>query len=281
MLGAIFGFSAMAVAGRELGHRLDTFEIMTWRSLIGLAVVLGLATARGRLRDIEARHLGLHVLRNSAHFLGQNTWLYALTLIPLAQLFAVEFSYPILVALAAPFLLGERFLPVKLVSAAVGFAGILVVARPWEAGAVGPGVIAAFVSALGFAGSALVTKRLTRLARTTGILFWLCTIQLVLSLGFALADGAMAWPQAGDWPHLLVIGLAGLGAHACLTTALTLAPASVVVPVDFLRLPLIGVVGMLLYQEPLDPWVFAGGAIILLANWMNLQADSRSARPSS
>ncbi len=279
MVGAIFGFSAMAVAGREVQGQLDTFEIMIWRSLLGLVVVDALALARRRGAELAPRFMGQHILRNTAHFAGQNLWLHALTLIPLAQLFAVEFSYPIMVALAAPLLLGERLMPVKLLTAAIGFAGILLVARPWVAGGISPGILAAFGAALGFAGSAIVTKRLTRRVTTLGILHWLCAIQLVLALAFALWDGRMTWPAPVTWAPLVVIGLTGLLAHWCLTTALSLAPASVVTPVDFLRLPLIGVVGMALYGEPLDIWVFAGGAIIFAANWINLAADARARRP--
>ncbi|MDP3342663.1 DMT family transporter [Frigidibacter sp.] len=278
MLGAIFGFSAMAVAGREVQGQLDTFEIMLWRSLLGLIIVDAIALTLRRREELAPRFMGQHLLRNSAHFAGQNLWLYALTLIPLAQLFAVEFSYPIMVALAAPLLLGERLMPVKLLTAAIGFAGILLVARPWGVGGFSPGIIAAFGAALGFAGSAIVTKRLTRKVTTLGILHWLCAIQLGLALVFALWDGQMTWPAPASWLPLVVIGLSGLGAHYCLTTALSLAPASIVTPIDFLRLPLIGVVGMLLYGEPLDIWVFAGGAIIFGANWINLAADARAGR---
>lgn len=278
MMGAILGFSAMAVAGRELQGRLDTFEIMIWRSLLGLLLVDALALAQGRRAELAPRFMGQHLLRNTSHFAGQNLWLYSLTLIPLAQVFAVEFSYPILVALAAPLLLGERLMPVKLLTAAIGFAGILLVARPWGVGGISPGILAAFGAALGFAGSAIVTKRLTRRVTTLGILHWLCAIQLALALVFTLWDGQMTWPAPVTWLPLVVVGVSGLVAHWCLTTALSLAPASIVTPIDFLRLPLIGVVGMVLYGEPLDMWVLAGGAIIFGANWVNLAADARAGR---
>ena len=284
MSGSILGFSAMAVAGRTIGGRLDTFEIMFWRSLIGVGLLLALAELKRRRSGewpITTRALPLHVLRNVLHFTGQNLWFYALTLIPLAQLFALEFSYPIMVALAAPFVLGERLQRVKLATAAMGFLGILVVSRPWAEGGMGVGAIAAFLAAVGFAGSALTTKRLTRRVSTFAILFWLCTIQLCLAAAFVLRDGGTPVPGLALWPPLLVIGLGGLIAHGCLTTALSLAPASVVVPVDFLRLPLIAVVGMALYGEPFDPVVIAGGAVILAANWINLRADARAARQAA
>ena len=82
-------------------------------------------------------------------------------------------------------------------------------------------------------------------------------------------------PEVPQMPLLLLIGVAGLMAHFCLTNALSIAPATVVVPIDFVRLPLIAVIGMLVYAEALDIWVFIGGAIIFAGNYMNLWIESR------
>lgn len=279
MTGSITGFSALAVAGRQIGHDLDPFEIMGYRSAIGVVAIVLAALASGRLGQIRATHLPMHGLRNAFHFSGQVLWLYALTRIPLAQLFALEFSYPILVALGAPLLLGERLRPSTAMAAALGFAGVLIVARPFGAGGLSVGLVAALACSVGFAGSAIVTKRLTRVTSLWSILFWLALIQMVLGFGLAGSDGQIAWPSPRAMPWVILIGLAGLGAHLCLTRALSLAPASVVTPMDFLRLPLIAAVGALFYAEPLDPAVILGGAVILGANWVNLHGDVR-ARPA-
>ena len=278
MLVAITGFIAMAVAGRAAAPAHDTFEIMTYRSAIGLAMVLAVAFASRQTTRLHPQRLRLHALRNIFHFAGQNLWFSALTLIPLAQLFAVEFSYPIIVALAAPFVLGERFTPVRLASAALGFAGVLLAAQPWAAGGLSMGIVIALGAAVGFAGSALVTKRLTRVAPLIEIMFWITVFQLGFGLVLAGYDGAIAAPTAASAPWLLLIGVAGLGSHYCMTRALSLAPASVVIPVDFLRLPIIGVVGMAVYAEPLQWAVFAGGAVIFAATWLNIRAEGRGRR---
>lgn len=278
MLGAITGFATMAVAGREVAPAHDTFEIMTYRSVIGLVMVLAVALATRQMALLRPHRLALHGLRNAFHFAGQNLWFHALTLIPLAQLFAVEFSYPIMVALAAPFVLGERFTPVRLASAALGFTGVLIAAQPWAAGGLSVGIWIALAAAVGFAGSALVTKRLTRVAPLIEIMFWLTVFQLGFGLVLAGYDGHIAPPTAASAPWLLLIGVAGLGSHYCMTRALTLAPASVVIPIDFLRLPIIGVVGMAVYAEPLQLAVFVGGAVIFSATWLNIRAESRGYR---
>ncbi|MGR3572766.1 DMT family transporter [Brevirhabdus sp.] len=272
MVGAIASFSMMAVAGRAVSFELDTFELMTWRSLVGLVLVLGVSSVAGTRGQIRCRRLGLHLLRNLFHFAGQNLWFWAIAVIPLAQVFSFEFSTPLWVALLAPLVLGERLTRRKLVAAALGFVGILIVARP-DVDGIAPGQMAAALAAVGFAGSALATKVLSRSESITTILFWLTVMQAIFGLICAGIDGDVTLPSATTFPWLVVIGMAGLAAHFCLTTALTLAPATVVMPMDFARLPVIAVVGALVYSEPLDPVIFLGAGFIVLANVLNLRRD--------
>ena len=274
MSGAIVSFCAMAVAGRSLAVELDTFEMMLYRSVIGIALVLAVGGLLGRLGEITTRSLGLHAVRNVFHFTGQNLWFFSLTFIPLAQVFALEFTSPLWVALLAPLILGERLTRTRAIAAAVGFAGILIVARPGFT-EVNIGVLAAAASAIGFAGNILFTKRLTRTATITCILFWLTVMQAAMGLATAGWDGDIAWPSSAAWPWIAVIGVAGLLAHLCLTNALSVAPATVVVPFDFIRLPVIAVVGMLLYNEAIDVFVFLGAAVIFAANYLNIWTESR------
>ena len=274
MTGAIVSFSTMAVAGRFARTELDTFEVMLYRSLVGVVLVLLVGGMAGTLGQISRRRMGVQLIRNMFHFTGQNLWFYAITAIPLAQVFALEFTAPLWVTLLAPLLLGERLTPTRALAAALGFAGILIVARPDPAN-LQPGAIAAALAAIGFATTAIFTKRLTRTETITCILFWLTAMQAVFGLICAGIDGQIALPSSAAWPALAVIGCAGLFAHFCLTTALSIAPASIVMPIDFLRLPVIAVVGMALYDEPLELLVFVGGGIIFAANVVNLRAESR------
>ena len=137
---------------------------------------------------------------------------------------------------------------------------------------------AAAGAAMFFATTTLLTKALTKGEALITILFWLTLMQLGLGLAATLADGQMRLPDATTLPWLSVVGVAGVIAHLCLTKALSLAPAGMVVPLDFVRLPLIAVVGALFYAEPLSLPVFAGGAVILAAIWMNLSADRHVAK---
>ncbi|MFM2391983.1 MAG: hypothetical protein RLZZ437_3538 [Pseudomonadota bacterium] len=269
MLGSALAFTAMAIAGRELAGRHDTFEIMAARSAIGLIIVVTVAAALRRLHEVRHDRMPQHIIRNLFHFTGQNLWFHAITLIPLAQVFALEFTSPIWVILLSPLLLGERLTLPRIIATALGFVGILIVTRP-DFAHLNAGTITAAASAIFFAATLLMTKALTRDESIVSILFWLTLIQLVLGAICAGYDGQVRLPDAATLPWLALIGLGGITAHLCLTTALSLAPASFVVPVDFLRLPLIAVIGALAYSEAIDPWVILGGAIIFTGNWINL-----------
>jgi len=277
VIGAIISFSAMAVAGRSLSGGLDTFEIMLYRSAIGFVVVGTLAKLSGTLGQVSLGSLRLHFVRNLAHFTGQNLWFLAITLIPLTQVFALEFTSPIWAVFLAVIVLGERLTPVRLLSALVGFAGILIITQPWGA-SLSVGIVAAALAAVGFGATAVFTRLLTRRHSVTCILFWLTAMQLVFALITAGYDGDIAVPDRESWGWVFVVAIGGLVAHFCMTKALSLAPAAVVMPVDFARLPLIAVVGLLLYDEGLDVAVLVGGALIFAANYLNIAVESRQNR---
>jgi drug/metabolite transporter (DMT)-like permease len=274
MLGAVLSFSSMAVAGRAVSFELDTFEIMMYRSLVGFVLVVVAAGAAGHLRSITLRAPALHLIRNLSHFTGQNLWFYAITMIPLAQVFALEFTAPLWVLVLSPLVLGERMTRVRALAALIGFSGILIVARP-SPETINAGTLAAAGAAIGFAGSILATKRLTRTESLTCILFWMTATQIVFGIVCAGFDGDIAWPSPAALPWLVVIGCAGLVAHVCLTTALSIAPATVAAPVDFLRLPLIAVIGLMVYGEAIDAWVLIGAGVIFGANYLNLWVETR------
>ena len=276
MLGSVVAFTAMAVAARNVSAVHDSFEVLTVRSVIGFALVLAYGLARGQLAEVSTQNLSGHFIRNIVHFAGQNLWFLALTLIPLAQVFALEFTSPLWVILLSPLFLNERLTKMRLFAAALGFGGIVLATRP-DVTALHPGVMAGLGAAVCFAAVSILTKRLTRGTSVIGILFWLTLMQVFFGLIAAGADGDITWPTAQTLPWLALIGLCGVVAHLSLTTALSLAPASYVMPVDFIRLPLIAAIGALAYGEPLDPWVLAGGAVIFAAIWLNIRSQTRSA----
>ncbi len=277
MIGAITAFTSMAIAGRVVSAELNTFEIMFYRSLTGIAIVLCFAKYAGTIRQIGGNRRRLHFIRNIFHFAGQNLWFYALTVIPLAQVFALEFTTPIWVVLLSPLILKERLTAIGLLCAALGFLGILIVARP-DPATLDLGILAGAACAVCFAFTAIFTRKLTRTESITSILFYLTVMQAVFGGICALiyGGGQITLPSFAGLPLVILIGVAGLMAHLCLTQALSIAPASVVMPIDFVRLPVIAIVGTLLYQEPIDALVFVGAGLIFAANYINITRGQRA-----
>lgn len=266
MLGAIASFTLMAVAGRAVQTEMTSFELMAWRSAIGFLLVCAILTRAG-FAQIRSAQTRLHVLRNLFHFAGQNLWFSALPLIPLAQVFALEFTGPVWVALLAPFLLGERFTPRKGLAVALGFSGVLLVVRP-DAAAIGWGHAAGLGAALCFALNTIFTRKLLGRDTVLGVLFWMTLSQSLMGFAISLPLG-LHLPSQATLPWLIALGITGLTAHYSLSSALGHAPASVVAPMEFARLPVIAVVGALFYDEPLVMGIFTGGAVILAANLVN------------
>ena len=272
MIGTMVSFSLMAISGRELAPELNTFEIMFFRSLIGLVLVVTIGTLSGTLHQIKTDRLGLHMLRNTAHFTGQNLWFLAVAFIPFSQLFALEFSTPLWVALLAPVFLGEALTRRRLLSVGIGFSGVLIVARP-DFSQLNPAILAAMACAICFACSLMTTKKLTIDQSTTCILFWLTLMQLGMGLVAVVLTGSLSAPQGIDFIWVTTVSICGLTAHFCIARALALAPAIVVIPLDFLRLPLISLIGFLAYNEAFEWAVVFGAMLIFTAVLINLQAE--------
>lgn len=276
---ALVSFTAMAVSGRAIQVDLTTFELMFWRSLIGWGIIVAIVLAlgrggRGAVRLVRPHNLRMHGLRAVVHFTGQNLWFYALMLIPLAQLVALEFTMPVWVAALAPLLLGEAFTRRRAIVAAIGLAGVIVIAQP-GAQVLNIGHLAAIGAAIFFALNLIATRAIMRWDGVLCVLFWMTGFQMLLSVPLALVWGGLDWPSAELWPWVLLVAVTGLSAHFALTSALGLAPATTIAPMEFLRLPVVALVGVWLYGESLQWSVLFGGALILLANWINLRKQTK------
>jgi len=273
MIGAVVSFSTMAVAGRAVFEELDVYQLMFYRSALGLPLILVFAAfGKGGLRQFRTRRIGLHIARNLSHLVGQFGWFFALAVIPLAQLFALEFTTPLWVTALAPLLLGERLTRMRLAAMALGFMGVLVVLRPGLAD-VSLGSIIMLIGAVGFAGSLMATKRMTVTEKPLTIIFYMTLIQTPVGLLLAINDLHWPTPVTGLW--LILVAILGFTAHFYIIRAFSLADAIVVAPMDFLRLPIIAAVGVLIYGEALELWVFVGGALVLVGNYGNLMAEHR------
>jgi drug/metabolite transporter (DMT)-like permease len=282
MTGALFSFSASALAIRGLAKHLNVFEILSIRSSLGILTLLALVAFRPELRHaLRLQHMGLHIVRNGTHFIGQYSWALAVTLLPLATVFALEFTMPAWVALLAVPMLGERMTRVRAGSVALGFLGVLVIVRPGLA-SFQPMSFLVLFAALTFALSLIATKSLTNRVTPFTVIFWMNVMQLPMALAWPLIAAASGGPslfvlRLGTDAIIpaLVLGVVGLTSHYCLTSAFRVGEATVVVPLDFLRIPLIALVGWMFYGEALDAFVFAGAGLIVGGVLWNLHAESQ------
>lgn len=267
----------LTVAGREATRNLDVFQIMVMRSAIGLVMLSPLIVVAGGLRSVRTSAFGQHVGRNIVHYGGQYLWLYALTLIPIAQLISIEFTMPIWTAMLAALFLGERIGWRKAGSIALGLAGVATIVRP-GVDTIDVGQVLALLAAFGFAISVIMVKALTRRDSVTTIIFWMLVIQTVLGL----VPAFLVWrtPGIADWPWILLVSFCGTFSHYCMARAMVHAEATVVVPMDFLRVPLAAVVGYLVYAEAIDMFTALGAALILSGNLLNLKRGSTARIPA-
>ena len=261
MVGALLSFSLMAVSVRELLRTMGSFEILFLRSLVSFVLVLAVLPRFG-LGALRTRHFGLHLVRNVLHFSGQYAWVYAIAMLPLATVFAIEFTMPVWTALLAIPILGERLNRGRTVMLVLGLAGILVILKPGF-GVVHPAALVMLAGSFAYASTMIATKRLSGSDSALAVVFYMSVVQLPLAFVPALHGRSTS------------AGAAGLSAHYCLTRAMRIADATLVVPIDFLRLPLIAVVGMLFYSEPLEFSIMLGAATIFAGTYYSVQRESR------
>jgi drug/metabolite transporter (DMT)-like permease len=274
MTGTLLSFSVMAVSIRALWGPLSIMDILAVRSTVGLAIIIGVLAVHPELRLAIVRdRLGLHALRNAIHFGSQYLWATSLVLLPLATVFALEFTMPAWTILLAPAFLGERMTRSRIGAVVLGLAGVIVILRPGIE-TFQPAALLVLTAALGYAVQNIATKKLTMTESPFAIVFWMNVIQLILSL---IGAGPLFWSRIDPQllPAVAGLGASGVFAHFCLSNAFRAGDASVVIPLDFLRIPLIAVVGWWLYAEPLDIFVFAGAGLIVSGIVWNLRSETR------
>jgi drug/metabolite transporter (DMT)-like permease len=274
MIGTLLSFSLMAISVRQLGGVLNLFELLMIRAVGGMLVLLlVMATQPQSFRQVALRKPATHLLRNGTHFVANLCWANAVIVLPLATVFAIEFMMPIWAGILAVLFLGERFTLSRGGSIACGFLGVLIILRPGIA-AFQPAALGVLVASLGYAISSICTKKLIPVQSTIAIIFWMNAMQFFFALiGTDPAFPLRLTPDQWIWAAGLAIG--GTTAHFCLTNALRVADAIVVIPLDFLRIPLIAFVGWMFYGERLDLLVFAGAGIIVAGIIWNLRAEMR------
>jgi drug/metabolite transporter (DMT)-like permease len=194
---------------------------------------------------------------------------------PLGQAVALHFTVPLIVVLLAVMILGERPKPLRWAATLIGFCGVLVILRP---GLIAIGLPAMMVlgSALSYAGVGIYSRVLGRTDAPAVTTFY---YQLMLTL-FAAVPTLMVWrtPGLNDVPALILVAFAGTVAPYCLIRAYMHAEASMVAPIDFLRLPFTTLMAIFLFAEPTELWTWVGAAIIFASTTFITRREAKAAR---
>jgi drug/metabolite transporter (DMT)-like permease len=271
MGGAVLCFSAMAVAARELLRHMGTFEVLFWRTAVSFIILMAFVPRVG-FASLRIKSMSMHIWRNIAHFGGQGCWVYAIGALPLATVFAIEFTFPVWTAVLAVMFLGERMNRHRIVMLVLGLAGVLIILRP-GLGDFPPASLVMLLGSLLFAAQMIFGKRIVETDSPYAVLFWMSVLQTPVSI--ALAWPTWVTPAGGEWFWVVFIGFGSFFAHYCLVRSMKLADATVVVPVDFFRLPLIAVIGALAYGEPFDLAIMIGAAVIFAGTYYSISRERR------
>lgn len=272
MIGTLTSFCLMAVGIRELAGQIDTFQMLFFRSAIGLVIVFSVIVLTGNYSLFLTHRKGLHSLRNIFHFMGQYGWFLGITLLPLAEVFALEFTVPFWTALIAFFFLKEKLTARRITSIMLGMVGVLIILKPGIE-IVSYASLIVLAAAMCYAVAHTSTKALSSTENPLTILFFMCFLQLPIGLYFSL----QRWqtPEGLQWFWLAIIGFTALSAHFCMTKAMQYSDVTMVVTMDFLRLPLISVVGVLIYSESFQVALLVGAIFMLLGNLLNMHKSKK------
>ncbi len=273
MIGALTSFCLMAVGARELNGQISVFQILFFRSIVGLLVLLPIILLSKRRGFLFPKRLNLHVVRNLFHFAGQYGWFLGIGLLPLATVFAIEFTVPFWTIIISYLFLKESITVKKIIAVLLGILGVIVIVQP-SLEVAHYGSLIVLGAAICYAFSHVATKSLSNTEHPLTIIFMMCLIQAPLGL-FLFIEG-WTTPVGVEWLWLTIIGLTALSAHYCMTKAMQYAEVTFVVTMDMFRLPLISLIGVLLYSEHFSVALVLGMLLIIAGNSVNIYGKKNS-----
>ena len=259
---------------RHVGADVPAVEAAFIRYFFGVVLIAPLMLRMLR-RPPSRTAMKLHLGRGLAHGMGVMLWFYAMARIPIAEVTALGYVAPIFVTVGAAMFLGERVQLRRVMAVLAGILGALVILRPGFQ-EISVGQLAQLGAAPCFAMSFLMAKRLTR-EEDPAVIVGLLSVFVTL----ALAPAAFAnwsdptWAEVGWLSLTAVFATAG---HWTLTKAYACAPITVTQPVQFLQLVWATILGIVAFGEPVDPFVIAGGGIIVGAATYIAHRERVSAR---
>ena len=274
-LGMVAGLGGVSIAIRALKTDIALQELLFFRAFIGLIAISLIMIPRNGWRIVIPRRPGLQIVRNMLHVSAQYCVFFAILIVPLAEVTAIEFTVPLITCLFAAPLLKEKIGRTRWVGMIIGFIGILFVVRPVFQD-VPPAILIAIFGAVLFSLNTILVKVLSEIEEAGTMVFVMNVIQTLL----LIVPTYLVWttPQWHHVPWLLMLGLSGILAHYCLSRALAIADTSVVLPLDFLRLPFIALIAYWVWGETFSPWTAVGAVIIFGSSYyaiMKVRGESR------
>ncbi len=272
MIGAATSLVAMAVLVRYLAPKYSVLELIFLRNVVNLALMTPWIMKSG-VATLKTAHLGGHGLRNAFLYSGNVAWFFAVSMVSLADLAALQFTMPLFTIIMAAIVLREKIGFHRWAATALGFVGAVIIIRPGFVD-VGVGSFVVLTAAFLYSCAFIVTKRLSATESGNVVVFYMSVFILV----FSAVPAMFVWqtPAIDDAPAIIALGVTGYSTHFCVTRSMAAADASYVVPFDFLRLPLSAILGYFLFREVAAPWTWAGAVIIFGAAYFNTWMEKRA-----
>lgn len=262
MLGSTALFALMVVAIRLASTSLHTFQVAFFRNFFGLLAALPLLLHHGP-GLLRTTQFPRYLFRCLVGVCSMLAGFWAIGNLPLAQAVSLSYATPLFVTIAAAAMLGEQVRARRWAAVVLGFAGVLLIVRPGTTG-FSTGTLVALMAALLSSIVAIQIKQLSATEPADRIVIYTTLLWVPMSLVPAL--GVWVWPQGIAWLWVVAAGLLGTGGHMLWTRALKLGEVSALTPISFMQLPIVVVLGWLLFGETVDGWTVMGAAVILGAN---------------
>lgn len=279
-LGVLFLALGDAVA-KWLGEVHSPLQIIFFRTLVSLPLIVLLAYFSGGLRKLRTKRPSIHLLRGIIYTALMVCFVAGLTLLPLAEATAIAFVAPLFVTLLSVPMLGERIDPPVLIASVVGFVGVLIVVRP-GGDAFHLGALLLVLAAVFYALMMVTARRYGSQEHLWAMLFYMTLVPLVVTA----ASLPWVWqaPQPWHWLGFLLAGVLGVGATAFITLAFRYAPAAVAAPFDYTAMLWAVLLGWWFWDELPDMWVWVGSVLIMGSGLAIAYHDRRTTlkrRPSA
>lgn len=261
MLATMFCFISLDAI---MKHLLESYSLVqvTWARFFFATIVAALACG-SRLPSLAVtRHPKKQLLRSVLLMTTTGLFNAGIRTTPLATATTIMFLSPILVTILAIPLLGEKVGVRRWMGALLGFAGAVVVVRPWQEGLgiAGYGVLFLLGAAFLNANYQILTRQVRGDDPLTSLLYTAAAGAVAASL---IVPWFWTWPAAFDWLLLVGTGIAGGLGHLFLIRAFRAAPASVVAPFSYSSLVWATLFGFVIWGDWPDPWTWAGAALII------------------